>query len=46
MKRYIVGIHNGVDVDDYYVSANSKDETVREVLSFQPDGTVYTVVEI
>lgn len=26
MKKYVVGIYNGFDVDDYYIEASSADE--------------------
>lgn len=44
--RYVIGIHNGFDVDDYYVDAESKDEAIDKALALASSGTVFTVLEI
>lgn len=43
---YIVGIHNGFDVDDYYIEASSKEEAIAigESIASQVGGTLYNVV--
>lgn len=44
--RYVVGIFNGVDVDDYYVEASSIEEAYEraEEIAINVGGSVYTVV--
>lgn len=46
IKRYIIGINNGFDVDDYYIEASSREEaiTIGEAIASQVGGTLYTVV--
>ena len=44
MRTYIVGIHNGYDVDDYYINAESADEACDIALSMAGYGYVYCVV--
>lgn len=45
MKKYVVGIFNGVDVDDYYIDAESEDMAIDMAVSMS-GGTVFTVLEI
>lgn len=46
MKKYVIGIHNGFDVDDYYVEASSKEEAVAigKHIAASTGGTLYCVV--
>lgn len=46
MKRYIVGVHNGFDVDDYYVDAESIKDACMIALSMAGDGTIYDAEEV
>lgn len=41
--RYIVGIFNGFDVDDYYINADSYDDAYNIGMGI---GEVYTVIEV
>lgn len=41
--RYIVGIFNGFDVDDYYINADSYDDAYNIAMSI---GQVYTIIEL
>lgn len=46
MNRYIIGIHNGYDVDDYYINANTLDEACTIALSMAGGGSVYTTIKL
>lgn len=46
MKKYIVGVYNGFDVDDYYVDAVSYGDACMIALSMAGDGTIYDVEEV
>lgn len=43
MNRYIIGVYNGIDVDDYYINANSKQEAIKIASQY---GSIYTVIEL
>ena len=41
--RYIVGIFNGFDVDDYYINASNYDDAYNIGMTI---GEVYTIIEL
>lgn len=41
--RYVVGVYNGFDVDDYYVDADSVDEACNIATAIACGGEVYIV---
>lgn len=46
MKTYIIGVHNGFDVDDYYIKASSREEAyeIGKQIAVEQGGTLYTIV--
>lgn len=47
-KKYILGIFNGEDVDDYYITALSYDDAVKqgEHIASYSGGELYTVLAV
>jgi len=43
-SRWIIGIHNGFDVDDFYVHAENEQEAVEKALAMAGGGTVSAVL--